>query len=329
MNIFITGIAGMIGYHLARKLHAMGYNVSGIDDMNVEYDDWLALPNPFNHGTLKRHRRQILEAKGIMVYEDDFVKAPRLWQSGYNCPDLVIHLAAYANPRHSIARPIHYTEDNATKTNQLIRLLEKTEIQKVIYASTSCVMHGQPLPWKESDRPGHQICPYGWSKWANECDFGVSKIETAIGMRFFTVYGPLGRPDMALFKFARLIDEKKPVELYTDEKGEFLKRDFTYVDDVVQAVALMVLNVTTGTVRGKDIYNVGQGRPMDVYEFVSEIGRNLRRPVETIQTPKPSCDVDATWADTTKLQALGWSPSTTTEEGVREFIDWYKVFYDR
>jgi UDP-glucuronate 4-epimerase len=187
MKVFITGISGMIGFHLACKLEDEGHEVVGIDNFNDYYEV-----------SLKHERARLLKSfHNIDVTVADITNFNfDAYFERYGKPDVIMHLAAYANPRHSMEFPYLYIDTNIVGTQRLMEAAERAGIENVVYASSSCVMHGQPLPWNETDLPTHQNNPYGWSKRVNECQFFSSKIPKTIGLRFFTVAGPWGRPDM-------------------------------------------------------------------------------------------------------------------------------------
>lgn len=321
MKILITGQAGMIGFHCAKQLKQNGHFVLGMDNFNDYYDV-----------RLKRERARILrDDYDIDTIEDDLRDFNWSWH--LDGVDAVLHLAAYANPRHSLQDPTQYIETNISGTQRLIDGVVEFGSEKcnVVYASSSCVMHGQPLPWNEHDRPAHQNNPYGWSKRANECQFMHSKINNTAGLRFFTVYGPYGRPDMALFKFADAIVQQYEFEVYNYGN---MKRDFTYVDDIVNGVEIVLNNVHNSklgneTVDGSNhqIYNIGYGEQVDLMHFVDCISTEFGREPMYRKMPKHPADVPETWSDTTKLQALGYKPTTPIEEGVKHFVDWYKEYY--
>ena len=313
-RIFITGIAGMIGYHTAKKLMDAGYHVSGIDNFNSYYDP-----------KLKHAREALLIANGLdpedlIVGDIENVNFHSILKN----VDLVIHLAAYANPRHAMAEPQPYIDTNISGTQRLIEGAERNKVP-IVYASSSCVMHGQPLPWNEDDRPALQNNPYGWSKYVNECQFAHSKVVKSAGLRFFTVYGPYGRPDMALFKFADGIVEGTPIDLYN--YGD-MKRDFTYVDDIVQGVKIVAENILNDTQEvDHEVFCIGYGEQVELVDFVDEIEKNLGRKAERNLTPAHPADTPETWSDTTKIQKLGYKPTTSIKEGVSQFITWYKEYY--
>jgi UDP-glucuronate 4-epimerase len=206
----------------------------------------------------------------------------------------------------------------------MIESLEKLPRKiPVVYASTSCVQHGQPLPWKESDNPGHQNNYYGMTKRMNECQFISSKIPVAIGLRFFTAYGPWGRPDMALHIFTKAMVENEP--LYVFNNGNMI-RDFTYVEDVCQGVHCAINHALT-IPESKEIYNLGYGEQVQLMTFINLIAKELGKKPDCVMMPKHPADVLETWSDTTKLRELGYKPTTPVEEGIRKFVDWYKDYY--
>ena len=314
MKIFITGIAGMIGFHSAVHFAKNGWEVTGLDNFNDNYDP-----------QLKEDRAAILaKDHGSEIVRDDVQKCEKFKRKGHlEGVDVVLHLAAYANPRHALAEPQPYIDTNITGTQNLIQTCEEDNIP-VVYASSSCVMHGQPLPWNEHDRPDMQNNPYGWSKRVNECQFAHSNLSRSAGLRFFTVYGPYGRPDMALFKFTDQIVKEEPIVLYNH--GD-MKRDFTYVGDIVQGIDIVVTKVCKDKDSYHEIYNIGYGQQVNLLDFVDEIEKNLDRVAERHLAPKHPADVPETWSDTTKLQALGYKPTTSIEDGIREFVTWYKKYY--
>ena len=314
MKICITGCAGFIGYHTALKLkEKYNYDVYGFDNINDYYDQ-----------NLKRARKQILKHKNIKVDIIDLKSKKRLinYFKNHNF-DLVIHLGAYAGVRHSMVEPEKYIMNNIIGTHNLIEACKQSKTDRVVYASTSCVMAGNPLPWKEDEKLGYQLNPYGYSKATNESQFMASELSCAIGLRFFTVYGPWGRPDMALFDFTKNIIAGKPIKLFNN--GEMI-RDFTYVDDIVQGICLVVGRALYNR-DIKDVYNIGYGQQVHLMDFVKHIENNLGREAITEMAPKHPADTKETWSDTTKLQALGYKPTTPIEVGVKNFVEWYKNYY--
>ena len=314
-RIAITGAAGFIGFHLVKKLVDEGHEVMGFDSFNDYYDV-----------KLKQDRATELKMNyGVEIDPADLKDKDDLlnWFET-NTPELVIHLAAYAGVRNSLDYPEDYIQNNIVGTHNLIEACNAYDVKKVIYASTSCVMAGNELPWKEDEKVGYPLNPYGYSKLCNESMFMASDIDAAIGLRFFTVYGPWGRPDMALFDFTNKIIKNEPIDLFNH--GDMI-RDFTYVGDIVNGVNIVTdLALKSETV--KDIYNIGNGRQVPLIEFVENIEFQLQRKAQKNYVPKHPADTQATWSDTTKLQALGYKAETPIEEGVEKFITWYKGYYN-
>jgi UDP-glucuronate 4-epimerase len=313
-KVLITGAAGFIAFHLSQKLLSLGYNVVGLDNFNDYYDT-----------NLKYARADILNKKGIDIYRADLCDTDQLSEVfEKEQPDLVVHLAAYAGVRHSLEYPMKYIQNNIVGTQNLISICEEYNVSKVIYASTSCVMSGDELPWKE-DRPTKmQLNAYGYSKRTNECQFATSKIKNTIGLRFFTVYGPWGRPDMALFTFTKNTLEGKPIDVYNYGN---MKRDFTYVDDIVQGINLVSERIIGIDKSMHEVYNIGYGKQINLMDFISEIETNVGQKATLNFLPMHPADTQETWSDTTKLQGLGYSPTTPVKVGIKNFVSWYKTYY--
>jgi len=315
IKIAITGISGFIGFHLANRLKSSGYEVVGFDNLNDYYEK-----------SLKIERKRILNNKGIKIDTYD-LRNPDEMNSfmDENKPDVVVHLAAYAGVRHSVEAPNDYIQNNIVGTHNLIEAMEASGVENVLYASTSCVMAGNELPWKEDEKCGYQLNPYGYSKFTNESQFMSSDFKNAIGLRFFTVYGPWGRPDMALFSFTKNIIAGNPITLFN--YGD-MKRDFTYIDDIIDGIEILVNRM--GWNEGeKEIYNIGNGQQVQLLDFVKEIEKNLGRKSIHDLKPKHPADTQETWSDTTKLRLLGYNPKTSIETGVENFVKWYKNYYTK
>ena len=320
MKYFITGINGFIGFSLAKKLVDIGHTVSGIDDMNKYYDV-----------ALKVARQRILEDDyEVNVHYGDIVKKHDAYDMysldeciKHEKPDVVIHLAGYAGIRNSIENPETYISSNINGTQNVIDVCEKYKIQQVLYASTSSVMaNNTVLPWTEDERLGDMLSPYAYSKQVNEHQFKISNIPTTTGLRFFTVYGPWGRPDMALFHFTKQIIAGESIDVYIYGN---MKRDFTYIDDIVEGV-IALLELTPNPV--DEIYNIGYGKQVGLMDFIREIESNLGRTAQMNLLPMHPADSKETWSNTTKLRKItGWEPKTDVVDGVKQFIDWYKSFY--
>ena len=294
-KIYITGIAGFIGFHTAEKLAMAGYEVGGVDNFNDYYDP-----------QLKHDRAKILEDKyGIKTYNHDIEIIP--WRHHLENYDAVIHLAAHAGVRHSLENPQMYIDTNITGTQRLIYACEEYEIP-VVYASSSTV---------DSDH----LNPYAWSKYVNEKQFETSKLLAA-GLRFYTVYGEYGRPDMALGLFAEAMSQGKAIDIYNE--GD-MQRDFTYVGDLVDGIHLVLENLLlTPAINHHEIYNLGTGKSNELMDYIECLEDELGRVSLKNYLPMHPADVKSTRADITKIQGLGYNPTTTIQEGVKYFADWFK-----
>jgi len=312
MKALITGLAGFIGFHAAKRFSFEGYHVAGFDNFNDYYDQ-----------RLKRTRASILrdecniECKPLDLRHKEGVKQLILREK----PQLVVHLGAMAGVRHSMDDPQSYIDNNITGSMNLILACEEAGVQDVIFASTSCVMHGNPLRWTESAVFHHQINPYGYTKCVNESQFAISKIPNAVGLRLFTAYGPWGRPDTAIFGFTKNILEGQPIALFNHGR---MKRDFTYVDDVVEAIWLVSQNITA-----REIYNVGYGEQVELEHLVAVLESAVGKSAIRRYVPQHPADVTETWSDSSKLGNLGFRPEISIETGVERFVGWYSKYFGR
>jgi UDP-glucuronate 4-epimerase len=309
MRILITGAAGFIGTHLMASLIDDGFDVVGIDNFNDFYDPNLKKVRVISHG----HH----------VFPCDLKKFDELDRAfAVIKPDMVMHLAARANVRDSFGREVMYHQDNIDATQNLIQVCKMYDVNKVIYASTSSVYGGTPIPptgWTEDEVTGHQLNAYAYTKYINECQFRISGLYN-VGLRFFTVYGPWGRPDMALFQFTDAIVKGEPIEAYNYGK---MKRDFTYIGDIVQGIKLAMFSDT----ENNEIYNIGRGKQVELMHFIDCISNELGREADVVLAPRHPADTLETWSDTTKLRGLGYQPIVNIEEGVAAFVRWYKEYY--
>ena len=313
-KIMVTGGAGFIAFHLIQSLVKRGHQVTAFDNFNDYYEV-----------ELKEARVAKLAEVGVDVKYVDLRNADEVIEFvRTNTPDVVMHLGAYAGVRHSLDNPQLYIDNNITGTQNLITACNEAGVEKVVYASTSCTMAGNPLPWNEDEKTGYQLNPYGYSKSTNECQMMSSSIATTIGLRFFTVYGPWGRPDMALFDFTRKIIAGEPITLFN--YGDMV-RDFTYVDDIVQGINI-VIDRALETQDIDEIYNIGYGEQVQLLDFVDNIEKQLDREAIHRLVPMHPADTHQTWSDCSKLKALGYQPTTPISVGVANFIEWYKGYYN-
>jgi UDP-glucuronate 4-epimerase len=314
MRVLVTGAAGFVGYHVCEALLARGLAVIGVDDCNPYYDV-----------RLKRARLARLNAaRNFDFHQLDIADHAAMLRVGDGV-EVVVHLAAQAGVRYSLEHPFAYSSANLTGHLSILELVRHSKsIQHLIYASSSSVYGtGSPLPYAESARADQPSSLYGATKRADELMshsythlFGLKQT----GLRFFTVYGPWGRPDMAYFGFAEAIMAGRPVTLY--DKGR-LKRDFTYIDDIVAGV-LGVFDRPPEDAKPHRLFNIGNNRPEYVTDLVRLLEEALGRKAVTVDLPKPEADPVETWADVSALAALtGYAPTTSLEAGIPRFVEWY------
>lgn len=308
-KVLITGAAGFIGSQLYDRLVKKGYNCQGIDNMNNH------LYEPALKVARVQEMKLDLHVTDLRNFEELSSKI-----SDFN-PEVVVHLAAHAGVRDSFGKEAGYHSNNIDGTQSLIeacKLLD--DPPKVIYASTSSVYgNTKTLPWTEDVIDGHQLNAYSYTKYTNECQFKVSGLNS-IGLRFFTVYGPWGRPDMALFKFTKNILEEKEIEVYNN--GD-MKRDFTYIDDILDGIEIVM---NSEEIESGEIFNIGRGKQVHLMDFVHAIEKNCGVEAKVKYLPRHPADALETWSDTTKLQALGYDPKVDVETGIEKFFSWYKWY---
>jgi UDP-glucuronate 4-epimerase len=315
MKILVTGSAGFIGFHVAQFLIARGDTVVGIDNFNSYYDP-----------SLKEARNSILEQTGSYSVERlDMADAEAVLRViTEEKPDAVCHLAAQAGVRYSLENPQTYIQSNLLGFVNLLEAMQKNSIRCLVYASSSSVYgKNTKTPFSVADAVDCPISLYAATKKSNELMahvyhhlYGLS----CTGLRFFTVYGPWGRPDMAMFKFTRAIVEGKPIDVYNH--GD-MERDFTYIDDIVAGTIAAI-----DTPQDHEVLNIGQGRPEKLMTFIDQIESSLGVVAEKNFLPMQPGDVPRTYADTSAIERLlNYKPSIPISEGVPKFIDWYIDYY--
>lgn len=331
MRVLVTGSAGFIGFHLCRLLLDEGATVAGLDGMTPYYDP-----------ALKRQRHDLLAARaGFTATEAMLEDAGALGRAMAAArPDVVVHLAAQAGVRYSIEAPRSYVDANLVGTFNLLEAARAAGARHVLIASTSSVYGANPdLPYRETDRADWPVSFYAATKKATEAMAHALAHIHALPItvfRFFTVYGPWGRPDMALFRFTEAIVQGRPIEVYN---GGEMWRDFTYVDDLVRAVRLLIDRVPPGP-EGRSVpvpgdslspvapwrvVNIGNSAPVRLSDFIDILEAELGRPAERLMRPMQPGDVPRTWADCSLLGHLtGFRPSTDLRAGVAEFVRWYR-----
>lgn len=327
--ILVTGCAGFIGYHVTRELVSRGYVVIGIDNLNEYYDVNLKLAR----------LRELSVLAGFSFVQGDLVDEellPKVWAQFQ--PSQVIHLAAQAGVRYSLENPRSYIQSNIVGFFNLLEACRAHPVTHLLYASSSSVYGGNTkTPFEESDRVDHPVSLYAATKRSDELmaqTYGHLFGLRATGLRFFTVYGPFGRPDMAYFSFVDKYFAGEPIHVYNkgDVKHDLL-RDFTYVDDVIEAI-LRLLDHAPSEASPHVIYNIGNSRPQSLMRFIATLEECLSESMGTVvefskvYEPLKPGDVSATYASTKKLKhAIGFEPSTPLREGLRRFTDWYVEFY--
>ena len=332
MRVFITGTAGFIGFHLANILLKSGYIVLGYDGMTKYYDI-----------NLKKKRLQILEEHSNFRNVVGMLEDSKLLQDSLVKfkPDIVVHLAAQAGVRYSLENPRSYINSNIVGTFNLIEAVNLSKPEHLLMASTSSVYGANEImPFKEIDKSDTPLTLYAATKKANESmahSFAhIYKIPVTM-FRFFTVYGPWGRPDMALFKFTKGILEGDPIDIYNNGQ---MSRDFTYVDDLVNGIKSLMETPPTrkskiesdsiSNVAPFRIVNIGNGDQVPLLKFIEAIEDELGIKAYRNYMPMQTGDVPATWADSSLLEELtGYKPRTNYKDGIKQFISWYREYYKK
>ncbi|WP_323715864.1 NAD-dependent epimerase/dehydratase family protein [Paracoccus aminovorans] len=323
----VTGCSGFIGFHLCRRLLADGFEVAGIDNLSDYYDP-----------DLKLRRQAMLQADPGFSVVNASIETPGLLERMFrdHQPEIVVHLAAQAGVRHSIDQPRAYLSGNIAGTFELLEAARAVPPRHMLLASTSSVYGpNDRMPWRETDRTDHPMSFYAATKKATEAmaHAYAHLYRLPVTMfRFFTVYGPWGRPDMALFKFTRAILSGEPIDVYN--RGD-MQRDFTHVDDLVAAIRGLI---DTPPPEGDEdvspvapwrVVNIGNSHPVMLGELIAAVERATGRPAIRRLLPMQPGDVPATWADNSTLRRLtGLSPNTEIRKGVQDFVDWYLRYYD-
>lgn len=314
MKILITGGAGFIGSNLAKKLMDRGDKVVMIDNFNDYYDPQLKkdrIKKYLKGYKFKLYKGDIRDIKLL----DKIFKAEKL--------DKVMHLAALAGVRNSLLDPIEYEDVNVRGTLNLLEMAKKYKIKNFVYASSSSVYgNNKKQPFSESDSVDTPISPYAATKKATELLAHVySHIYglNTTGLRFFTVYGPWGRPDMALFLFADGITKGNPIKVFNRGK---MSRNFTYVDDIVSGT-MTVIDANLKC----EVMNIGGDREETLMRYIEVLEENLNKKAKKKMLAMQPGDVPATVADIRKLKKLGWKPTTRIEEGIKNFVTWYEDYY--
>ena len=336
MKVFVTGACGFIGFHLCKKLLQKDSEVIGIDNFNAYYDPML------KEERLKR-LENISNKNKFKIFRDDIKNLDSLKNIFKNYrPDVVVNLAAQAGVRYSIENPSEYIKTNLVGFSNIIECCRHHNIKHLVYASSSSVYGGNTnIPFSEKQSVDHPLSLYAATKKSNELiahSYSHLYKIPATGLRFFTVYGPWGRPDMALFLFTKSILEDKPIRVFNNGK---MTRDFTYVDDIAESLVRIIfkpatpddkfdtLNPNPATSWAPHrIYNIGNANPISLMSYISAIEDCLGIKAKKEFLPLQMGDVPSTSSDCSELESwIGYRPRTSVADGVRKFVGWYREFY--
>lgn len=334
MKVLVTGSAGFIGFHVCRYLLARGDEVVGIDNLNDYYDVSL---KQARLDQLLGHERFVFQK--LDIADRDGMKA--LFESGGFTR--VVHLAAQAGVRYSLENPHAYVDSNLVGFVNVLEGCRQQRIEHLVYASSSSVYGAnETIPFAEADNVDHPVSLYAATKKANELmahTYSHLYSLPTTGLRFFTVYGPWGRPDMSPILFTRAILAGEPLKIFNHGKH---RRDFTYIDDIVEGVVRVLDHVPTGNPEWSGLapdpassrapwklYNIGNSQPVELLTYVELIEKALGRTTTKELLPLQPGDVEHTYADVTALKAdIGYQPSVTVQDGIQRFVDWYQAYYD-
>jgi UDP-glucuronate 4-epimerase len=311
MKVLVTGAAGFIGSHLSERLLIKDWSVVGVDNFDDFYDP-----------QIKRHNiRDCLKNKNFQLVEADIRDGAAMDKVIGDGIEVVVHLAARAGVRPSIAQPLLYADVNVNGTVVLLESVKKHKVGNFIFGSSSSVYgNNKKVPFSEEDNVDFPISPYAATKKAGEliCHtyYHLYNVDITC-LRYFTVYGPRQRPDLAIHKFAKLIEEGKPIPVYGDGT---MMRDFTYIDDIIDGTVAAIEKCSSF-----NIYNLGESRPISVNDLITEIEKALgKKAVKEYLPPQPG-DVERTYADVTKaVNELGYDPRTKIEDGLAKFVAWLR-----
>ncbi|WP_157893287.1 NAD-dependent epimerase [Salegentibacter sediminis] len=331
-KILVTGAAGFIGYHLCEKLIAEGWKVIGLDNINDYYDPQLKFDRLKELGIKEQDAKKynsvchsnLNSFQFVRLNLEDREELPKIFEN--HKFEKVVNLAAQAGVRYSIENPEAYIDSNIIGFANLLECCRNYGIQHLIYASSSSV-YGQnkKVPFSTEDAVDHPISLYAATKKSNELmAFTYSHLYgfKTTGLRFFTVYGPWGRPDMAMFLFTDAIMNGRPIKIFNEGNQE---RDFTYIDDIVDGVYKVISQDNN---QSYSLYNIGNSKPVNLMRFIEEIEKQTKTPAKKEFLPAQPGDVTRTWADVEALRSkFGYATSVDIENGVKQFIDWYKTYY--
>jgi UDP-glucuronate 4-epimerase len=333
-NVLVTGAAGFIGFHMANRLTAEGYAVTGVDNLSPYYDI-----------SLKKARLEILDKSENFTFKQlDLAQGKplkKLFDSAQF--DVVVNLAAQAGVRYSLKNPHAYVDANLVGFVNVLECCRHSDVKHLVFASSSSVYGANTkMPFSVHHNVDHPVSLYAATKKANELmahTYSHLYNLPCTGLRFFTVYGPWGRPDMALFLFTKAILEGKPIAVFNHGR---MQRDFTYIDDIIEGVVRVMGKIPTADPKWRGdspdpgssytcykIYNIGNNNPVQLNHFIEVIEDALGKTAKKEFMDLQPGDVPATYADVDDLvNDVGFKPATALEEGIRRFVEWYKAYYD-
>jgi UDP-glucuronate 4-epimerase len=330
MKVLVTGIAGFIGFHVAKRLLYDGYDVVGFDNLNDYYDVQLKIDRLKELGIEEKHDKWISNNSNLKFVKADLLEKDTLLDLfEVEKFDYVVHLAAQAGVRYSLDAPQKYIDSNITGFLNILECCRNYPVRHLVFASSSSVYGlNSKIPFSTEDRTDSPISLYAASKKSNELMAytysHLFKIPTT-GLRFFTVYGPWGRPDMAMYLFTMAIINDKPIKVYNQGN---LSRDFTYIDEIVESVFRLVKKPKSTKNVPFNLFNIGNNSPVKLGEFIDAIEVSLGKIAQKELYPMQAGDVEQTYADVQSLIAyIDYKPKTTIQDGVGEFVKWYKEYY--
>lgn len=335
-KVLVTGAAGFIGFFTVKKLIELDYEVVGLDNINDYYDVNLKFARlkelGFNREDAECWNKETRSSRTeklsfVRLNLEDRENLPKLFAKHQF--DAVIHLAAQAGVRYSLENPMAYVDSNLVGYVNILECCRHAKVNHLVYASSSSVYGENPkVPFEEDDRVDYPVSLYAATKKANELlahTYSHLYQLPTTGLRFFTVYGPYGRPDMAPMLFATAITENRPIKVFNN--GD-MSRDFTFIDDIVNGIIISLENPPTKDVEHPyyQLFNIGNGSPVSLMDFIETLEKELGKEAEKNMMSMQAGDVPRTWAETTKLNHLGYKSSISIAQGVKEFVKWFKGY---
>ncbi len=338
MKVLVTGASGFIGFYTSKVLLEKGHQVVGLDNINDYYDVNLKYSRLNELGIKKEEASEfnsICKSTNdnfsfVRMNLEDREELPKLFKNEKF--DIVCNLAAQAGVRYSLENPETYVDSNLVGFLNILECCRHNNIKHLVYASSSSVYGlNKKIPFSTNDSVDHPISLYAATKKSNELmahTYSHLFKTPTTGLRFFTVYGPWGRPDMAMFLFTDAIINDRPIKVFNHGKME---RDFTYIDDIVEGVVRIIEKSTTDRIKNNDlykVYNIGNNNSVKLLDFIKEIELNLDKTANKNMLPMQPGDVERTWADVDQLiEDYDYQPNTSIKAGVKSFVEWYKTYY--